>query len=187
MNRRMTVWAVVIVALALGAVALAQGGRGMSGGGMGAGWCGGGPGMNGGGPAGYMHGSGRGLMGGHGWWSGPMSNSLNLTDAQKQKAQSIFDSSYRETQSLRDQMQQKNSASWNSKKPLTDDQIDKLAAERAQLMTKMQVTRQKAWNNVYNNVLTAEQRAKYDELRASAGPGPGMGRGNGYGRHGRMW
>lgn len=60
--------------------------------------------------------------------------------------------------------------------------------ERAELSAKMQSIRGKAFNNFYNNVLPAEQRAKYDELRASGGPGPRMGGwGNGFSRRGRGW
>jgi len=115
-----------------------------------------------------------------------MANSLSLTDAQKQKAQSIYDTAYRQTQQLRDQMYERRKAYWNSQKPLTDAEIDKQAAERGDLMAKMQAVREKAFNNFYNNVLTAEQRAKYNELRASSGPGPRMGghgcmRGRGWG------
>jgi Spy/CpxP family protein refolding chaperone len=117
-----------------------------------------------------------------------MTSSLNLTDSQKQKAQSIFDSAYQQAQTLRDQMYEKRKAYWNSQKPMSDAEIDKLAAERAELSAKMQATRDKAFANFYNNVLTAEQRTKYDQLRASAGPGPGMGgRGSGFCPRGRGW
>jgi Spy/CpxP family protein refolding chaperone len=129
-------------------------------------------------------GGGMGWRGGSPGWSnfGSMASSLNLTDAQKQKAQSIFDAAHRQTQQLREQMYDKRKAYWNSQKPLTDAEIDKWSAERADLMAKMQSVRAKAFNNFYNDVLTAEQRAKYNDLHASSGPGPRMG---GYGMCGR--
>jgi hypothetical protein len=68
---------------------------------------------------------------------------------------------------------------YRNSKPLTDAEIDKRASERAELVAKMQATREKAFANFYNNVLTPEQRAQYDKQRA-AGPGPGsLGGGNG--------
>ena len=114
-----------------------------------------------------------------------MASALNLTDAQKEKAQSIFDTAHKQRRELQDQMYELNKPYWNSKKPLSDSEIDKLTAKRAEISAKMQATRMKAFNNFYNNVLTAEQRTKFDELRASGGPGPRGGWGNGYGRRGR--
>ncbi len=161
MKRRTAQLAVALLLVAafmitMTTVAGAQVGPGMGRGfGMGPGWPGGGP----------------------GWWGGNNpASTLNLTDAQKQKTQSIFDSAYRQMQALRDQMYEKRTAYWTSQKPLSDAEIDKLATERAALMAKMQATRDKAYSNFYNNVLTAEQRAKYDQLGASAGDGPGFGR-----------
>jgi Spy/CpxP family protein refolding chaperone len=182
MNRRIGQALIAVLVLALASVAVAQMGPGMGRGwGMGPSWSGGGPGGCGGGPG--WRGGGPGV-----WGSGYMASSLNLTDAQKQKAQSIFDAAYRQTQELRDQMYEKRQAYWNSQKPLTDAEIDKLSTERADLLAKMQSVHEKAFNNFYNNVLTAEQRTKYNDLRASAGPGPRMGGwGNGYGRRGRGW
>jgi Spy/CpxP family protein refolding chaperone len=59
---------------------------------------------------------------------------------------------------------------------MTDAEIDKLATERGELIAKMQSIHDKAFANFYNNVLNKEQRAKFDQLQASAGPGPGWGR-----------
>lgn len=161
MKKRITQLGIVVVVLTLGYMAIAQMGPGMGRGwGMGPGGRGGGPGWQG---------------GGRGWWGSEyMASSLNLTDAQKQKAQSIFDSASRQTQTLREQMYDKNKAYWIAQKPPTDAEIDKLAAERADLSAKMQATHEKAFNNFYNNVLTAEQRTTYNQLRASAGPRPRM-------------
>ena len=64
----------------------------------------------------------------------------------------------------------------NSGRPMTDAEIDKLATERGELIAKMQSIHDKAFANFYNNVLNKEQRAKFDQLQASAGPGPGWGR-----------
>ena len=64
------------------------------------------------------------------------SSSLNLTTAQKQKAQSIFDSAYQQAQTLRDQMYEKRKTYWNSQKPMSDAEIDKLAAEGGELFAK---------------------------------------------------
>ncbi len=163
MNKRTPFLLMAVLVLVLTSLAAAQMGSGMGRSyGMGPGWGSGGPGY--------------------------MASSLNLTDAQKQKAQSIFDSAHQQAQTLRDQMYEKRKAYWNSQKPMSDAEIDKLAAERGELSAKMQATREKAFANFYNNVLTAEQRTKYDQLRASAGPGPGMGgRGRGFCPRGRDW
>lgn len=124
---------------------------------------------------------------GPGWWGGShLANALNLTDAQREKAQSIFDSAHRQTQALRDKIYEKRTAYWRSQKPLSDAEIDKLAAERAELMAKMQAIHEKAFSNFYNNVLTADQRAKYDQLRVKASPGPGFGH-RGAHRRGPGW
>jgi Spy/CpxP family protein refolding chaperone len=166
MKRRTTKILIAVAAVVLVSVAVAQMGPGAGPGfGMGPGWSGDGPGWGRGGPG--------------GWGYGYMGNNLNLTEAQQKKAQSIFDTAEQQMRQLRDQMHDKRRAFWNSQKPLSDAEIDKLTAERADLSAKMQATRMKAFNNFYNNVLTSEQRAKYEQLRASSGPGPGMGSGRG--------
>ena len=175
MTRRITLVVLAVLGIGLLSVAVAQmgpgTGMGPGYGGGGAGWCGGGAGWRHGGPG--------------GWGFGRMASTLNLTDAQKEKAQSIFDAAYKQRRELQDQMYELNKPYWNAKKPLSDAEIDKLTTKRAEVSAKMQATRMKAFNNFYNNVLTAEQRTKFDELRASGGPGPRGGWGNGQGRRGR--
>ncbi len=155
MKRRTTKILIAVAAVVLVSVAVAQMGPG----------------------AGPGFGTGPGFGMGPGWGYGHMGNNLNLTEAQQKKAQSIFDTAEQQMRQLRDQMYDKRRAFWNSQKPLSDAEIDKLTAERADLSAKMQASRMKAFNNFYNNVLTSEQRAKYEQLRASSGPGPGMGGG----------
>ena len=178
MTKRITAILLAVLALGVVSVAVAQMGPGM-GPGFGMGPGGGGMGRCGG------PGMGAGRHGGPGWGAGRMASALNLTEAQKEKAQSIFDAAYKQRRELQDQMYEVNKPYWNSKKALNDAEIDKLTAKRAEISAKMQATRMKAFNNFYNNVLTAEQRTKFDELRASSGQGPRSGWGNGQGRRGR--
>jgi len=145
-------------------------------------------------------GPGRGQGPGPGWQGrgegfGPgmgFGRGLNLTPEQQKKAQEIFQGASKQQLELHNQLAEQQKA-FAAGKPGTDAEIDKRAADRAQLMAKMQATREKAFANFYNNVLTAEQRTQLDKQREArknfaGGPGrrgqgcPGMGRGRGQGR-----
>ncbi len=174
MKHAIRILLVAVLVLVCAFAIFAQGGPGFGPGpgqGPGPGWQGRGPGF---GPG---MGFGRGL---------------NLTPEQQKKAQEIFQATAKQQLELSTQLAAQRKALATTK-PGTDAEIDKRAADRAQLMAKMQATREKAFANFYNNVLTAEQRTQLDKQREArknfaGGPGrrgqgcPGMGRGRGMGR-----
>jgi len=134
-----------------------------------------------GGP-GFAQGPGQGpgpRMQGHGQGSGPGPDMgsgfrhLNLTPDQQKKAQEVFQAAARQQLDLRLQLQAQRKA-FAAAKPGTDAEIDKRAADRAQLMGKMQATREKAFAHFYNDVLTAEQRTQLDKQREAHKGGPGQ-------------
>jgi Spy/CpxP family protein refolding chaperone len=98
----------------------------------------------------------RGHMGGR------LANYLNLTDAQKEQSKQIFQAAANESQPLRDQMREvRKQLAEAVKTNAPADQINQLAATVGDLTSKLTVIHTKAFAQFYN-ILTPDQRTKFD-------------------------
>ncbi len=97
--------------------------------------------------------SGQGMMGRFG-------ADLNLTDTQKQQAQSIFSAAHQSAQSVNAQLKQSREALATAVKAgASDAEIDKLSNSMAPLMAQSTAIHTKAFAKFYS-VLTQEQKDK---------------------------
>ena len=93
-----------------------------------------------------------------------MATRLNLTDRQKQQAQSIMQSARESARPINQQLKQNRLALRDAVKAgKTDADIDQLAASTGSLMGQATAIRTKAFAKVYA-LLTPEQRTKADQL-----------------------
>jgi len=93
---------------------------------------------------------------------------LNLTDAQKAQIKEIFQANKQSGLPLMQQMAANRKAMLEATSNGNYDQakIQALATQQAQLRAEMIVQKQAIQHQIYTQVLTADQRAKADELRA---------------------
>ena len=120
-------------------------------------------------PHGQGTGGGRGLN--------FLAGYLSLTDAQKQQAQSIFDAAQTASETARGQMASAREALQTAVKAnRSEAELDRLAAAVGTIEGQLIAVDAKASAKFYA-LLTAEQKAKYDELRSRGGRGerPGAG------------
>ena len=89
---------------------------------------------------------------------------LNLTDAQKQQAKTIFQQSRATTQPIREQLKQNREALASAVKANDTNQIQQLAQAQGTLMGQVAAARARARAQFYQ-ILTPDQRAKADESR----------------------
>jgi periplasmic protein CpxP/Spy len=103
----------------------------------------------------------------HGDHMGFMAKALNLTDAQKAQIKSMMHANRASTRPLMQQMAQNRVAMLTATSGGAFDQakVTALASQQAQLMAQMTVQRQSIQSQVYNQVLTPEQRATADQMR----------------------
>ncbi|MBL8190600.1 MAG: Spy/CpxP family protein refolding chaperone [Acidobacteria bacterium] len=101
---------------------------------------------------------------------------LNLTDAQKQKIETLREQQHNESEPLHEQLQglHEQMRAIVEAKTFDETAARALLAKEAQLETELKLIRIRTDNAVYN-LLTAEQKAKLDELRRNQ-RGPGYGR-----------
>ena len=98
--------------------------------------------------------AGRGMM------MGRMAADLNLTDAQKQQAQSIFAAARQSAQPLQEQMKQNREALAAAvKSGASDAEIDRLSNNLAPLLAQSTAIHTKAFAKFYG-ILTPEQKDK---------------------------
>jgi Spy/CpxP family protein refolding chaperone len=99
---------------------------------------------------------------------GYLMRELNLTDAQKTQIKDIFQANKQTGLPLLQQMAANKKAMLEATANGNYDQakIQALALQRAQLMSQLIVQKQAIRHQVYTQVLTADQRAKADQLRA---------------------
>lgn len=122
------------------------------------------------GPGGHGRGPGHGDMLEH------MARKLSLTDAQKQQVKAIMDAAESSTEGTRAKLdethKQLEAATANGQ--FDETQVRNLANQQAQLESEMMVEHLRAKSKVYS-ILTAEQRAKAEEMHERMGPhrGPG--------------
>jgi periplasmic protein CpxP/Spy len=93
-----------------------------------------------------------------------MMQALNLTDAQKQQAKSIFQQARETAQPLRAQLKQSREAMAAAAKVGNTAQIQQLATDQGNLLGRMIAVRTEAMAKFYNT-LTSEQRAKADQIQ----------------------
>lgn len=109
------------------------------------------------------------MMGGPGHaHMGMMMHELNLTDAQKQQVHTMMEAVHSKILPIEQQMAQNRIAMLQATTGGTFDQakVQALAAQQAQLQAQMTVQHEALASQVYNQVLTPEQRTKADQLRA---------------------
>lgn len=100
---------------------------------------------------------------------------LSLTEAQKAQAQTIFDAAQAATETARGQAQTAHDAIKAAvKSNAADAEFDRLGAALGAVEGQLAAIQAKASAKFYA-LLTAEQKAKYDEMssRGRGGPGPG--------------
>ncbi len=96
-----------------------------------------------------------------------LARELNLTDTQKQQIKSIVHSQKTTLRPLMQQLAQNRLAMLNATASGAFDQakVQSLANQRAQLMAQLMVQKASIRSQVYNQVLTPDQRAKADQMR----------------------
>ena len=92
-----------------------------------------------------------------------MAQALNLTDAQKAQAKSIFQETRQSTQALRDQLKENRAALTAAMKANDTAGIERLSAKQGSLVGKLTAARTEAMAKFYK-VLTPEQKAKADQM-----------------------
>ncbi|PWU06463.1 MAG: hypothetical protein C5B51_12295 [Terriglobia bacterium] len=94
-----------------------------------------------------------------------LAQELNLTDAQKQQAKTIFQNARTTAQPLRDQLKQNHQAlSAAAKAGQSDASIQQLATQQGNILGQLVAIRTQAFAKFYA-VLTPEQRAKADQMQ----------------------
>jgi len=98
---------------------------------------------------------------------GYLANELNLTDAQKAQIKTIMQSQRTAMRPLMQQLTQNRIDTINATAGGAFDQakVQALAMQRAQLMAQMEVQKAQIHSQIYNQVLTSDQKAKADQLR----------------------
>jgi Spy/CpxP family protein refolding chaperone len=98
---------------------------------------------------------------------GFMAKELNLTDAQKAQIKTIMQSQRTTMRPLMQQMTQNREAMLTATSGGAFDQakVQTIATQQAQLMSQMTVLREQLRSQIYNTVLTPEQKATADQLQ----------------------
>ncbi len=121
----------------------------------------------------YAQGPGPEGMGHHGW-GGPgagmafLGRELNLTDAQKAQVKTIMQANHASMKTVMLQLAQNRQAMLAATANGVFDtaKIQALANQQAQLQAAMTVNREAIQHQIYTTVLTADQQAKAEQLRA---------------------
>jgi len=103
----------------------------------------------------------------HGGHMGYMAKALNLTDAQKEQIKSIWQTNRASSGPLMQHLQQNRIAMLTATSGGAFDQakVTALANQQAQLMAQLMVQKQSIQSQIYNQVLTPEQRTAADQMR----------------------
>ena len=97
-----------------------------------------------------------------------LSARLNLTDAQKQQAQSIFADARKTAQPVRAQIRQDKQALAAAVKSGSKADIDRISNNMGPLLAQASAIHAKAFANFYT-ILTPEQKSKVDERLSASG------------------
>jgi periplasmic protein CpxP/Spy len=91
---------------------------------------------------------------------------LNLTDAQKAQAKTIFQQARESAKPIREQLKQNRLALVTAAKAgKSDADLQQLATQQGQLRGQMVAIRTEAFAKLYNSVLTPAQRTKADQMQ----------------------
>jgi protein CpxP len=98
---------------------------------------------------------------------GYLAKELNLTDAQKTQIKTILQSQRATMRPLKQQLMQNRIDTINATNGGAFDQakVQALATQRAQIMAQLEVQKAQIRSQIYNQVLTSDQKAKADQLR----------------------
>jgi len=98
---------------------------------------------------------------------GYLAKQLNLTDAQKAQIKTMMQAQRATLRPLMQQMAQNRLAMLNATASGAFDQakVQAIATQQAQIMAQLAVQKASLHSQIYNQVLTAEQKAKADQLR----------------------
>ena len=98
---------------------------------------------------------------------GYLAKELNLTDAQKTQIKTIMQAQRTTMRPLMQQLMQNRVDTINATSGGAFDQakIQALANQRAQIMAQLEVQKAQIHSQIYNQVLTSDQKAKADQLR----------------------
>ncbi len=98
---------------------------------------------------------------------GFMAKELGLTDAQKQQIKTLMESQRTATRPLMLQMAQNRAAMITATTGGAFDQakVQALATQQSQIMAQFMVQKANLHSQIYNTILTPEQKAKADQLR----------------------
>ncbi len=98
---------------------------------------------------------------------GYLAKELNLTDAQKAQVKTMMQAQRATLRPLMQQMQQNRLAMLNATASGAFDQakVQARATQQAQIMAQFAVQKASLRSQIYNQVLTADQKAKADQLR----------------------
>lgn len=96
-----------------------------------------------------------------------LAKQLDLTDAQKAQIKTMMQAQKATVRPLMQQMAQNRLAMLNATASGAFDQarVQAIANQQSQLMAQLQVQRAQLHSQIYNQVLTADQKAKADQLR----------------------
>jgi Spy/CpxP family protein refolding chaperone len=96
-----------------------------------------------------------------------LAKQLNLTDAQKQQIKTMAEAQRTTMRPLMQQMAQNRLAMLNATASGAFDQakVAAIANQQAQLMSQLSVQKAQLHSQIYNQVLTTDQKAKADQLR----------------------
>lgn len=92
-----------------------------------------------------------------------MAQALNLTDAQKQQAKTVFEQAKQNAQPVAQQLKTNREALAAAVKANNTGEIERLSAQQGMLRGQMLAIRSEAMAKVYTN-LTADQKAKADQM-----------------------
>jgi len=100
---------------------------------------------------------------------GYLARELNLTDAQKQQIKTMMQAQRTTMRPLMQQMAQNRLAMLNATASGAYDQakVQAIANQQSQLMAQLMTQKASIHSQIYNQVLTPEQKAKADQLRQS--------------------
>jgi len=96
-----------------------------------------------------------------------MARELNLTDAQKAQIKTIMQSQRASVRPLIQQLEQNRQAELTATSGGAFDpaKVQALAAQRSQIMAQLMVQKAQVRSQIYNTVLTTDQKAKADQMQ----------------------
>ncbi|HTV64975.1 MAG TPA: Spy/CpxP family protein refolding chaperone [Bryocella sp.] len=110
---------------------------------------------------------GRGAWGGHDGYMGKMGTLLNLTSAQKQQIKTLAQAQRSSMKPLMQQLGQLHVQMLNATAggAFNQSQVQSIATQEAQIRAQLAVERQQLQSQIYNQVLTSQQKTTADQLR----------------------